>query len=365
MNIQVYTLAELLPLLKTNFFENSPILPISKHRAISHFHNPRAKETDKVLWLLFEGADLAAYRLVLPDTVFLGERAIRMAWLSCVYVAPAHRGKGYGQHLTSLALEAWDNRLMGNGFAPASLQMYRKMGFQNFRLSEGFRGYLRLTLTDLLPNRYAWMSWCKPLLYLVDNSVNFFQNGRLALRKKSTLAGIRIQKSQQVDHQAWLFIQSRQGNELTRRSQEDLNWLLEMPWIIAPSQDDGSSERFHFSAVDTPFEQAVVTIFYQEEIIGVLIWTHRRYHFKVPYTYFDKPKTHLIAHVIWQYLFDLKIKTFTIYHPWLVDYFENQRTPFLYSKKVKRHYIYANGLPDALRDSPLSIQDGVGDSGFT
>ena len=371
MRIAVYTVQQLPELIQTDFFKKSPILPISSHRAISHFHNPRAQADDQVLWLLFEQdtdttEKLVAYRLVLPDVVYQGDQAIRMAWVSCVYVDPKCRGKGYGQQLTQLALKAWQGRLMGTEFAPASLAMYRKMGFRDFRNSEGFRGYLRLYLAILLPKRFPKLHFIKPFLWLGDMLVNGLQNTRLFFYKNTLDASISIQKSNKINGFAWDFIQSRQTHELTRRHQTELHWMLQLPWIIRPYQDkNNEAPRFHFSAFDEVFEQFCLYIFYKKKLIGVLIITHRGEQLKIPYAYFDKPQTALIAAVIKQYCLDLKIKTLTIYQPWLSEYMRHHAKPFMYHKTITRHYLYGTGFSEELKNQEAAIQDGVGDAGFT
>ena len=366
MQIQTYTLSQLLPLLETDFFKKSPVLPISRHRAISHYHNPRAKTDDQVLWLLFEKEELVAYRLVLPDTVYHKEKAIRMAWVSCVYVNPNKRGKGYGKQLTQLALEAWDNKLMGTEFAPESRSMYKKMGvFEDFHTSTGFRGYLRMSLAKILTKRNPKLRILYFGLWIIDGIINIFQGIRLAFYKNPLDTNIQLATFDKVNDESWAFIESRQENELTHRNQSELNWLLTMPWIIDPSKDKGEAKRFHFSSVDHPFKQECVQVFYQEQLIGVLILTHRGKALKVPYAYFDKPHTALIASVIKSKAVELKVDTLTLYQAWLSEYLHHQKAPFLLVRKIKRYYLRSHGFPDDFTDERIEIQDGVGDAGFT
>lgn len=366
MRIETYTLAELLPFIQTDFFKNSPIIPISSHRAISHYHNPRAREDDQVLWLLFEKDELVAYRLVLPDIVYQEQEAIRMAWLSCVYVNPNHRGKGYGQQLTQLALKAWDNKLMGTEFAPASRAMYKKLGaFQDFHTSVGFRGYFKMPLSKILPKRHPKLRVLSLFLWLIDACINLAQQIRLFFYNNQLDKSLRLETHDKVNDTAWEFIQSRQEKGLTRRNQQEFNWLLTMPWVIDSVKDKGEGQRFHFSAFDRPFRQEVVHVFYQEVLIGVLIITHRGKLLKVPYAYFDKPHTALIAAVIKSHAVQLQVDSLTVYQPWLSEYFHHQKSPFILTRKIQRHYMHSTGFPQGFSAEGVNFQDGVADAGFT
>lgn len=367
MRIEVYTIENLLSLLDTDFFKTSPILPISRHRAISHYNNPKARKEDKVLWLLFEENELVAYRLVLPDEVYLYNKPLRMAWVSCVYVSPNCRGKGYGKKLTQLALDAWENRLMGTNFAPESRSMYKRMGvFEDFHTSVGFRGYLKLTLAQLLPKRNPKLRVLFIFFWIIDLLVNLFQKIRLSIYNNKLEVDIEIKKSYKVDNEDWQFIQSRQEKELTRRNQEELNWMLNLPWIIDPDKDEiNEKSRFHFSAFDRPFEQFCLAVFYKKQRIGFLILTHRGKTLTVPYAYFDKIHTARMASVIRQKAIELKIDTLTIYQTWLAEYFHQHKSPFLLNRKINRYYLYSNGFPRDLKTQDLEVQDGIGDAGFT
>ncbi|MBK6993408.1 MAG: hypothetical protein IPH31_00235 [Lewinellaceae bacterium] len=55
----------------------------------------------------------------------------------------------------------------------------------------------------------------------------------------------------------------------------------------------------------------------------------------------------------------------TLYHPRLLQYCNENRTPFFWNKALHRTYFVGNGLSEILATQPLAMQDGDGDAGFT
>ncbi len=366
MKILIYTLEELPDLVEATWFKTSAVLPISRHRALSHFHNPRAKKEDQVLWLLFEEEQLVAYRLVLPDVIYLQDEPIRIAWVSCIYVHSDWRGKGYAQTLTRLAAEAWKGQLMGTEFAPSAHTMHQKGGvFSDFSTSEGIRLYFKLQLSKLLPQRVSFFRFFRLGLILLDGIINSFQWARLKLYSFKLPSSLSYKKLDRINDTTWNFIVPFQKNEFTRRSQKELNWLLQYPWIIETKHPSDEAQRYHFSAEARQFKQKVISIDWKNQLIGVLIISIRDGHLKIPYAYFHKSNTAQIAQVIKDILIKNKIYQLTIYHTHLVDYLKQHSFPAIVKKIISRPFMYARGLSDELKDQDWYFQDGVGDAGFT
>ena len=75
-------------------YKSSEYIAISKHRALSHIRNPRAKADDLVLVLIFEKEEMVAYLGVFADDLHFSTCIEHVGWLSCMWVNPVMRGKG-------------------------------------------------------------------------------------------------------------------------------------------------------------------------------------------------------------------------------------------------------------------------------
>jgi len=76
--------AQLLTFIYSEEYKNLTFIPITKHRAISHIHNPRADDDDIILFLAYENEELVGYLGVLADKIYYQNSPIKCGWLSCL-----------------------------------------------------------------------------------------------------------------------------------------------------------------------------------------------------------------------------------------------------------------------------------------
>ena len=175
MKVELIRHQELPVFIESPIFRSNAPLPISRRRAMSHFHNPRAEAQDTVLVLISENDTMLGYLGLLPDLLFINNREERIAWMSCIWVSPAARGKGIAKRLLGAAYEAWDGRLLATEFTGPAKQLYDKTGYFNALTSlHGQRFYLRSNLAFLLPPKHAIFQKGRFLLKALDAFINFF-----------------------------------------------------------------------------------------------------------------------------------------------------------------------------------------------
>jgi GNAT superfamily N-acetyltransferase len=366
MQIKCILHKELEDFINSPLYQNSPFLPISKHRAISHVHNPRALADDLVLVVIYEEEELVAYLGVLPDDLFFNDQKEHAGWLSCMWVDPKMRGKGLAKKLIHTVFEAWNYRILVTEFTPAAKGLYdRTQQFLDLAKPKGLRGYRRFALAELLPakNPEKWKRF-QGLLKLADGTGNIFNSIRLALQKQSK---VQFNQIEQLDEEAWQLVKKfRSPNELMSREKEALNWILQYPWLInSPANEE--SKRYHFSSVANKFSFIPLKIYNSKSIaIGFIILSVRDGKMKTPYAYFDPKEVKIVAKVIEQQMASHQIHTFTTFQPQLVEYWKQNKGSFWMRKDQQRHYIISKVFENQLKGvETLSIQDGDADAAFT
>jgi hypothetical protein len=169
----------------------------------------------------------------------------------------------------------------------------------------------------------------------------------------------------EVDDEASEFIASKQQNELFKRGKEELNWILQNPWILSAPEKDALNCRYHFSSVDKLFQFHVVKVRgTKSELIAFLVFAQRNNSLKLPYCYHNGD-LETVWKAIRNELLRLRISTFTTFQPELVQYIHaNDRLAFVH-KKVTRNYIVSTRFDSFIGNTPVSIQDGDADCSFT
>ncbi|MEX2160843.1 MAG: GNAT family N-acetyltransferase [Anaerolineales bacterium] len=244
-------------------------IPITKHRALAHTHNPYAEGEDVALLLAKEGERNVGYFGLMPVMLQHGGQLHKVHWLTTWAVAPAYLGKGLGSQLMEAAL-AVDVDLAIVGSKPAR-RISAKYGFHEVKpldyvridfglpgrynpvslLLRGIRkilGFLNIRIgiekADRLVSQVfdaIFMPFIQPILY---------RSIRAGLRLAPTLRSMRMEKVSQI-HPV-------EGQQPQRtgfyRGVEVVNWMLADPWVLDSGLSQSESLNYGFTDARPGFE---------------------------------------------------------------------------------------------------------------
>jgi GNAT superfamily N-acetyltransferase len=367
MNILELTAAGLQDFIDSEEFESLPVLPISRHRAVSQIQNPRLEVTDKILFIAYEGKAIIGYLGVVPDFYYINGEKHKVGWLSCFWVAPEARGKGVSVELGTRAVQSWNYRLVATEFTISSKKLWLKINALDiFTTLHGIRGFFRFNLTEILPRKKRLFEQFKGMLKLGDFILNLGNETRIK-KLSRPIKGYNIITLDNPDEECDRFIHLMNRNELFKRELPDFNWIMRHPWIISGCNDDDLGSRYYFSSVESRFEFRLLKVKNTENrLVAVLLISIRNKHLKLPYAWFQTKDTAEVLNVIYYLLHSEGIATFTTYNPDLTAYIRNIRYPFIYTKEQHREYLATGKVVSTFgADFPYKIQDGDGDCVFT
>lgn len=344
-------------------FTSLPFLPISYHRAVSHINNPRAADNDTLLILAFEDDEMVGYLGVLADWIYddTGQKT-KCGWLSCMWIDPKCRGKGISKKLVATALEKWDKHILVTEFTVAAKGLYDKTGaFQDLQIKQGVRIYIRSDLEKLLPPKGENFERLRLLWKCLDKGFNLLFDLRFRSAKKPP----NWEYSNVIDAEINHFIHGQLSNQLFRRQAEELNWILNYPWIISAEPDE-ISQKYYFSSVANHFSFTAIKLRDSYgKLVAFLILARRDFTLKIPYCYFDEKYLDDVLNCIRWHLNSWRIKTCTLFHESLVQAFRKNKHPALFLRTIQRHYIISKVFEQFPTSKITEIQDGDADCAFT
>jgi GNAT superfamily N-acetyltransferase len=367
MIIKELTAQSLEEFIRDDAFAQLPFIPISRHRAISQINNPRAEPDDILLFLAYEGEKLIGYLGVLPDYYFNNDIRYKVGWLSCFWVDPAMRGMGVSNALGMRAVEKWDGNLVATEFTPPSKKLWLKINALSvFTTLVGVRGFLRFDLQEILPRKKPLLKKATWPIKLADNLLNQLNNIRLRYkisRHEKNFA----ERVHTIDHEMEVFMSQYQEAGLFRRGKQDLDWILDYPWILPLAQEDGLRNKYYFTANEKRFEFQLLKIKNPDNaLIAVLLISIRNLHLKTQYAFFKEEYAGDIMDALYIIMKKEGIATFTTYNQPLSWYLKKNHTPFIIKKSIVREYLAGSKVAAALPDDYIyTIQDGDGDCAFT
>lgn len=342
-------------------------IPISFHRAHSQVKNPRLDEEDIILLLAFDEGNLIGYLGILPDTIFLKDREpIKIGWLSCIWVSQHARGKGISMKLVFKSLELWNNKILLTEYVPSIKIIYdRTNQFVNKPFSKkGIRLYIKFDLYNILPPKSVIFFRLKWLLKAID----FCTNGLLNIRSKffkADLSHVHFEYIDHIDDELNDFIVRKQDRQLFKRSKDDLNWIIQNPWILSSIKKDDLNKKYYFSSTAKSFNfYSLIIRNSDNKLIAFMIFAKRDNALKLPYLYHDNCLDKIV-NVINYHLIKWNIRTFTSFHSDLAQKLKCKKTPAIYRKEIIRNYMISSIFKDEIFNSDFEIQDGDGDCSFT
>lgn len=358
MDIRKYNRIQLREFIDSADFSEMPLIPISRHRALSQICNPRADENDILLAVSFEEKRMTGYLGVLPDLIFLNNRSIKAGWLSCFWVDEAFRSSPAPAALLLEIMDAWDGRILITNFVPSLLTFYLKTGlFNSAIIVNGIRGYLRLNLGEILPPKNSIFRRIGPVLSVADVIFNSIADLRFAFRAKLPQRDYNVKDH--LDSELYEFIDFYNSDNLTRRSLNEIRWILNHPWVLQKNPDT-ESRKYYFSSVSKRFFYRIIRIGDKTgNSSGFVMVLIRDNHMTVPYIFSDKYEN--IAGILIDLMVELKCSMLTIFHPGLVQAVKKVNGPFLFKKGIKRHYLIAKKISTS---GNQKFQDGDGDCAF-
>lgn len=363
MKVISYTVGELPTVLEQKYFQGNGQVPISPLRAQAQHHNPRAEVSDKVLWcILSEDEVLVAYRLILPGTLYRGDTQMKMAWYSCLWVHPDHRGKGYGKQLTHLALEDWDNKIVFVNAAPASLSLYSNIkGCRVMYNNKGLRFYFTSELATLLPIKKPVFANFTFLLKPIDAVLNTF----VGLSKKKGEVQVEYTLVDKLTDEDDAFIQGIDQRNFSRIRKTELDWLVDYPWVIESSADNPFTSRYHFSTQYPVYKNYFIKIEEAGETSAIVLLKNKEHHFTVHYLWAVDAALSNVALAILDIIRDKRPKTLSIYHAGLIAEMKKLNMGHLFKKDTTQLFMAYEGIPNWEDGQEDIFQYGDGDTVFT
>lgn len=361
MKFQEVKIKELVNFLDSDLYKNSTNIPITKQRAISQFHNPRAAKDDIALIVAVDKSNqIVGFIGALPD-FFYKKLTLKIAWNSCWWT-DQNKGKQTALPLFLKFLKVWDNNVMFRDMTPKTKQIITRLNtFEKVKDLKGFRYFLRLNTLKILPKKNKFFLLLTPLLWIIDLVVNSFFSVKGFLVKKTI--NFVFKEITFLDKESIQFIENNNKNELFRRGKKELTWVLSHKWITKKSEKT-NKQYYYFSDQGAISNHLLKVYDLNNKLTAVLFFTNNNGLVQLPYAYFHHNNIESIVPLIYQFLNSKKAVSFLTYNELITSNISMNKNPFWYKTKNTRAFYTSKKLIKYISDD-FVFQDGEGDHVFT
>ena len=362
LRIERYNAGRLKEFIESAEYRSMSVVPVSYHRARSWLNNPRMSPGDLLMYTVYEGEEMVAYRCILPDR----HGDVRFGWMSGNWVTPKKRRMGIASLLFEEAFGDWKGLLMYTNYAPESKAVYDKTGsFELYSESQGMRYYFRSAAAVLLGRKGGYFRLMQPVLALSDRFINTWQDARLSAALKRIKPGLLMAEPLEgMDEETFEFLSAHNRLGFCLRDPETFKWIQCYPWIIEGGMKD---RRYFFSSTAIQFKNTYLKVLDKGGgIDAFLMLTRKGDKMTIPYACFAGQGSQAGIKILDHYLAGSGISYFTTYNPEVLMLMKNSSLPLLGKRKMTQKYFATRELKQRLPESSgIYFQDGDGDAVFT
>ncbi|REC42005.1 GNAT family N-acetyltransferase [Chryseobacterium pennipullorum] len=357
ITLKTFNKKELGDFISSGAFQQHDVLPVTRHRALSHIQNPKASEEDALLILAFDEEKLIGYVGCFPDCFIVDGKEIRYAWLSTIYANPEYRKKRPAKALLKKVLEEYEDRIVITEFTKEAEALYNITGgFEYVFPKKGMRYYFRTDAAKIIPEKKPETQSLQPLFKILDVAANsLISIKNLAIQKPD----FRYEVLERIDKESSDFINEFSG----RRGADEINTFIENPWVLEGKKD----ERYFFSSFATSFTYFWIKIFdHHNKLTSCLLLQLRDGYLKIPYLFSNTQLDEVIRFLNY-FIVSKKVKGFTSYQVKLNEAIQQSKVfSYIHKQDSKREYLFHKSLLELLPDDfNPNYQDGDGDCMMT
>lgn len=358
MQIIKISKSELLGFVESSLYRNSSNIPITKARALSQGKNPRASDSDILLIVAVDGhEDIVGYIGALPETIKKrGE--IKFAWNSCWWVQSG-QSAAVSLKLLSSFFVAYDNRVMMRDLTDTTKRIITS--FKDFFVVKelvGQKFFFRFDFSDRVKKFTS-------IFRIFDGVFNFVAHQFRIFFRFARAENVKVEFSDSFYESDRGFISVHNRNELFARNVDELNWIIENPWITVGVSKDEYQRRYYFSSVKKSFSNKVMRISnVNNELIALIFLKEIEGRLEIPYVFFDEYYIGIICGQLMRYIVDNKVVSFLTFNEQISVFIRKRRFFYFYFKKFRKEFI-VHKESVSFFDSDFVFQDGEGDFVFT
>jgi len=367
MEIKSIKLFELQDFINSDLYKKSKLIPISRQRAISQIHNPRASQNDTVLIVAIDkNKQIVGYIGALPEKLNI-KQDLKICWNSCWWT-DKEKGKKISMFLFYKLLDEWDSNLIFRDLTDRTKKIILSTNrFLAVKEIYNFKGFLKFNFAEILPRKIHFFKHLTFLLKFIDAILNLkmriYHYIYLLKIKNDEIKTVEIET---VDKEAETFINLYNKNEVIRRGKNELNWILKYPWLteIKNEENTNAQKKYYFSLIKKQFKNKLIKIYYKEKIIGVVLLTQIDGEVKIPYIYFSSENIDLIVSFLMQFLINNNSKIFFTANKEIVKFISNKKLFFIHKKMIIKDFVISKNIEKYI-DKNMTLQDGESDFVFT
>ena len=367
MHYETYDKGGISKLLDSNEYWNKDILPITKQRALSYMHNPRAEANDVLLIVAYEIDQVISYIGIIPDEIIIDNKENKIGIVSSWWVDPIKAKTGIGAILLLKAFNYYNNQIFVGPFSDQAGMIYKKLkNINQLKLSHAyeFKNNYYLKINDSRIKQIVPKVIISSLTFCMNIFLRFIQNRWL---KNNLVIRNRLLCIEQdyIDNASQIFIEENSKNDLFKRDKEYFEWLINYPWVLELKTVSQIRNKYFFSNDDKKFKISILKIIHNNIIIGIIIIQQRNERLTLPYAYINNKYIKDVMTQIVVHFLKSDCKQMLLYNEHIIGQIKALYPPLVINKTTRKREYFISDDYNIKNIKDKLFHDGYGDAAFT
>ncbi|WP_308991960.1 hypothetical protein QLS71_016890 [Mariniflexile litorale] len=283
-NLKVVALSktDLVEAIHNNTYWQDERILMPKSKALWLIKNNTIEDDAYVAIICLENNVIISYLLTIPDTIHVVNAGLKkMYWMHEWWVDHKFQGSIVPSYLFNQAAKKLSKNILIESNAENSDSFFNSQ-FNTIHTKTRHTIFFLLESTVLI-NRFPFLKYFKFLITIANSTFVRVLNSRNYKKTQKSLVAVQYEYLNELDPEAWNFIEPRCKNDFTYKTQENINWYIDNSQYTQTPINKRFKSVFSTTGFSNNIHNHSFKIIKNGEIIGFISYLFNMIEFNVKY----------------------------------------------------------------------------------
>ena len=243
LQVVLLTKKELLKYLESPHDQRKYPLPFSQNKAQWLLDKPELDENDCLAVMAVSGGKLLSFAHLVPDFLSSPDQdtGTKIYWIVQWWAAPSAKSTVISTYVFSEALRLSNNMVLTKAYEENADTFYKKQPFSVIGTMERHTIFIGVA-KDMVNQKLRLPKWLSPITRWVESISMKYYNAINSSRVNTLTKDLDLRYMNQLDVEAWNFIEPYLQSDLVAKNLAQINWQLDPRQYVSKPWNHGKTD---------------------------------------------------------------------------------------------------------------------------
>ncbi|MBR9854797.1 MAG: hypothetical protein GYB37_09505 [Algicola sp.] len=333
-------------------------LPFSQNKSQWLLSKPGLDENDPLAVMAVSGGELLSFAHLVPDFLSSSGQGsgTKIFWIVQWWAAPSAKSTVISTYVFSEALRLSNNRVLTKAYEENADTFYKKQPFSVIASMDRHTIFLGLA-KDMVNQKLRLPNWSSPITRLMESISMKCYNIINSSRVNKLTKDLDLRYMNQLDGEAWDFIEPYLQNDLAAKDLDQVNWQLDPNQYVSKPWKHGKTDGSKIRGFAERIGIVSFLVYRNEKAIGFVSFHYIHSTAYMKYCVANNADMAGVCACLYKNLYELNISYIFTDNQTLAEHFTKTLSVFYQYRQTKKSMAH-NTLHKELQVSHLAEQDG-------